>query len=141
MKKQSIIIGGIFIVAALITVIPNVLIGYGAIFNTDLLHNLIHFLSGVAIITIALQYESLLAKTLRGFGVFYLALALLGAITTGFDSYRKLFGIIAISGMDHLLHLGLGVVLIVIGTEDIRMPKDDIEEDHDAFADSLPGAM
>lgn len=129
LKNISMTIGVAFILLALLTIIPNSIVGRDAIFYTDLSHNLIHFFIGAAILVVAFEYERYISKTFRVLGIIYLALAVLGAIGVGFEPYGHLFGFIGMNGADNILHLVFGVLMIVIGTKDIRMPPDDIVED------------
>ena len=128
-KNISFAAGAILVFLALVTVFPNTIIGEMSFFHTDFAHNLIHFLSGVAILFVALQYERFLGKTLRALGMFYLALAVLGAITIGSASFGVAFGLVGMSGADHILHLAFGLALVVFGTKDVRIPLDDIAEE------------
>ena len=128
-KNISFAAGAILVFIALVTVFPNTIIGEMSFFHTDFAHNLIHFLSGVAILFVALQYERFLGKTLRALGMFYLALAVLGAITVGSASFGAVFGFVGMSGADHILHLIIGIILVALGTKEIRIPLDDVAED------------
>jgi len=126
-KSFAISIGSILILAALFTMVPNTLIGRYGYFRTDLLLNLVHFLSGVVLVLAALKFEYLVPKTLRIMGVLYLIIALIGAISTGFSDYGRSLGIMEVSGPDHLLHLVIGLLLIAVGTREIRSLERKVE--------------
>lgn len=130
-KNISFAIGGILVFLAMVTVFPNPIIGDAALFRTDFAHNLLHFLSGVAILFVALQYERHLGKTLRVLGIFYLALAVFGATTTG-SGIGKVLGFMEVGGAGHILHLIIGVALVALGTREIRVPPEDGEVEEDA---------
>jgi uncharacterized membrane protein len=127
-KKLSITAGIILILAALITLVPNVIIGSFGIFYTDLQHNLIHLISGAILIVVALEYARHLPRTLRIMGFVYLALAVVGALLIGARGIGLVLGI-GMNGADHVLHLLIGIFLIILGTGEIRMPSDDVAED------------
>lgn len=130
MKENSwpIAIGAFLILFSFITIFPNEIVGTYGYFRTDLLGNLIYFFSGIALILFALKFEYGVSKLMRGLGKGFLALAVLGALTSGFNDYGMTLGLLASSGPIHLLNLFLGLVLLVIGTREMRMSLDLNEE-------------
>ncbi len=120
-KNLSIYSSIILVVLAFVTIFANPLIGYYGYFRTDFTLNMIHFLTGIALVIVALEFSERTSLVLRAVGVFYIVLAVLGALTTGFDAYGTMFGLIAVSGPLHILHLLLGVAFITIGTRELRI--------------------
>ena len=120
-KSLAIYSGLLLVLMAFLTIFVNPLIGYYGYFRTDLPFNMIHFLSGVLLIIVALEFGPRISAALRTLGIFYIILAVLGAITTGFDDYGTMFSFMAVSGPLHLLHLLIGVTLLIFGTRSIRM--------------------
>lgn len=121
LKTLAIWSGILLVVMAFLTVFGNPLIGYYGYFRTDLAFNMIHFLSGVVIVIAALEFGSRLSLTLRSIGFLYIAFAVLGAVTTGFNDYGTMFGFMAVSGPLHVLHVLIGITLVSIGTRERRM--------------------
>ncbi len=120
MKKTSITLGTLLILLSLITIVPNALVGRDGLIRTDLIHNLINFFSGVALVVTALAYQGYTLKVMRIIGLFYIAFAILGALSVGSSEYDKVLGLIAVNGFGHLLHLAIGVILLTIGTRELR---------------------
>jgi len=130
MKENSwpIAIGAFLILFSFITIFPNEIVGEYGYFRTDLFGNLIYFLSGITLILFALKFEYKVSKLMRGLGKGFLALAVLGALTSGFNDFGMTLGILASSGSLHILNLLLGLALLVVGTREMRMSLDLHEE-------------
>jgi Domain of unknown function (DUF4383) len=80
------------------------------IFDTSILHNIVHLLFGVAGITLAKTWDG--ARTfLIGGGVIYLVLFVYGAIWHGEAGSNW----IPVNWADNVLHLALGAGMIVAG--------------------------
>jgi hypothetical protein len=120
-KTLAISTGVLLVVLAFLTIFRNPLIGYYGYFRTDLAFNMIHFLTGLALALVAIEWIGRMNATLRALGIFYVVLAVLGALTTGFDAYGTMFGFMAVSGPLHILHLAIGLMMLVFGTRDMRM--------------------
>ncbi len=88
------------------------------IFDVDVIHNLVHLLSGL--IAIAAAFGGFSVTYNRVFGVIYTVIGLLGLIpalyfpTYGSDAGRFL-GLMHLSIADHVLHLVIGIAAIAIG--------------------------
>jgi len=88
------------------------------IFDVDVVHNLIHVLSGL--IAIAAAFGGFSVTYNRVFGVIYTVLGLLGLIpalyfpTYGTDAGRFL-GLMHLSIADHVLHLVIGIAAMGVG--------------------------
>jgi len=87
------------------------------VFQTSILHNLVHLLFGVAGITLSRTRDTARAF-LVGAGVIYLVLFLYGIATS--DSSGANF--VPVNGSDDILHLGLGGAMLVLGVLPERLP-------------------
>jgi len=95
---------GGFLLAALMGFVPNPLVGDGALFQTNLAHNLVHLVTGVAFLGSRASVPFMTA-----FGVVYFLVGLAGFAATAGGGQGHLLGIVHINTMDSFLHLGLGL--------------------------------
>jgi hypothetical protein len=109
-KTLAYVFGVVFVLVGLLGFVENPLVGMGAIFETDMLHNLVHILFGVILLLVAAKAAGKVALTLKVLGVVYLILAILGFLVEG-----PLLGLVAANHADHWLHVVLGVVLVGAG--------------------------
>lgn len=110
-KKLAMIFGAVFVLVGVLGFIPNPLVGAeGAIFETDLMHNLVHLLFGVILLVVAMKNEAASALWLMILGIVYLVLAVLGFLTIPEEG--ELLGLVHMNHADHWLHVGLAVLLI-----------------------------
>ena len=90
------------------------------IFDVDLVHNLIHVLSGI--LGIAAAFMGWSRTYNRVFGIIYVALGILGLIpvlyfpSSAFGQDNGLFlGLTHINAADHILHLVIGLAALAVG--------------------------
>lgn len=116
-KSAALLIGVIFIAVGALGFIDNPIVGESenAIFHADQLHNGVHIGSGVLFVLIALAAPASASALMIVFGLVYLALGVIGIINYGTDGFGKLFGILNVNGADNLLHIGLGLIIMVLG--------------------------
>lgn len=119
-KTAALLVGTIFIIVGILGFVQNPLVGENAIFHTDGLHNGVHIGSGVLFIIAAVAGASASRSFLIIFGLVYLALGILGLIQFGTSGMGKLLGILHVNGNDNLLHVGLGVVILLLGVTSKR---------------------
>ena len=81
------------------------------IFPVNVVHNVVHILIGLWGINAARTMDGATAYCKQA-GVLYLLLGILGLIPAVVEMFASL---IPIGGHDHLLHLGLGVILCYFG--------------------------
>jgi len=105
LKTASMVLGVVLLLVGLLGFIPNGLVGEGAAFQTDLLHNLVHLLTGAILLLLGKSPE--LSKWLKILGVVYALLAVLGFL--GGD---MILGFISTGGGSNWLHLVLAVVFL-----------------------------
>lgn len=102
-KKLAMVFGAVFILVGILGFIPNPIVGAGAIFATDLMHNIVHLLLGIVLIAGASKG----AMTLKIVAAVYALVAILGF----FMGEGKLLGLVEINTADNWLHLVLALVL------------------------------
>jgi len=116
-RTAAIIIGVLFIGVGLLGYVPNPIIGESpdAIFHADSVHNMVHIVSGVLFLLIAVAAPAASAGFLKIFGLVYLLLGILGMTRIGEDGMTNLFGFLHVNGPDNYLHIGLGLVILLAG--------------------------
>jgi hypothetical protein len=123
-QSVALIVGIVFLVVGILGFIPGITSNYDdlkfaghnsdaqllGIFDTSILHNIVHLLFGVTGITLAKTWDG--ARTfLIGGGVIYLVLFLYGAIWQGEAGSNW----IPVNWADNILHFALGAGMIVAG--------------------------
>lgn len=116
-KTASLIIGFIFLAVGLLGFVPNPIVGdsHDAVFHADSVHNMVHIISGILFILIALAAPARAGLFLKVFGIVYLLLGILGFATIGDSGMTKLLGFLPVNGADNYLHIGLGIVIFLAG--------------------------
>ena len=116
-KTAALAIGLIFIAVGLLGFIDNPIIydSETAIFHADRTHNLVHIVSGVLFVLIALASPASAKTFLILFGIVYLAIGVGGLMSFGTEGMGKVLGFLHVNGNDNLLHVGLGVVIFLAG--------------------------
>jgi hypothetical protein len=124
-QSAAMLVGLVFLVVGILGFIPGITTNYDelkfaghdsdaqllGLFDTSILHNIVHLLFGVAGLTLARTLEG--ARTyLLGGGVIYLALFVYGAIW-GADEGGANF--IPMNWADNILHLALGGGMVLVG--------------------------
>jgi hypothetical protein len=124
-QSAAMLVGLVFLVVGILGFIPGITTNYDdlkfaghdsdaqllGLFDTSILHNIVHLIFGVAGLTLARTIEG--ARTyLLGGGVIYLALFVYGAIW-GADEGGANF--IPMNWADNILHLALGAGMVLIG--------------------------
>jgi hypothetical protein len=109
-KTAGIVIGAVFVVVGIVGFVPNPLVSPTGLFAVNTAHNLVHLLSGAAILACALSGVAT-ALSLQIFGVVYALVAILGFFTHG----TMLLGLIRVNHADHWLHVLLAVVILAAG--------------------------
>ena len=116
-KTASLIIGLAFLAIGCLGFIANPIVGesHDAIFHADKVHNIVHIVSGVLFLLIALAMPANAGIFCKIFGFVYLFLGVLGLIQFGTDGMGKLLGFLHVNGADNFLHIGLGIVIFLAG--------------------------
>ena len=112
-KKLLFIFGVVFVVVGVLAWIPNPIVGATGLFETNLIHDLVHLLTGIVFIYISKMSSENSQMAMKVFGVVYLLVAVLGLLLV--PSGGALLGLIQTNFADHLLHILLGVVILGAG--------------------------
>lgn len=95
------IFGYTFVAVGLLAFIPNPIVGENALFQTNLLHDMVHLLSGVVALAVGYSKREDYAKTYNmTFGFVYAAVTLLGFLGVGF-----VVNLLVLNMADNILHL------------------------------------
>jgi len=123
-QSAALLAGIVFLVVGILGFVPGVTTHYGdlsfaghgsgakllGIFQTSILHNIVHLLFGLVGIAMARSWEG--ARTfLIGGGVVYLVLFVYGLLAHGDSSAN----FIPVNSADNVLHVALGVAMIALG--------------------------
>jgi hypothetical protein len=133
-QKAALIVGVVFLLVGILGFIPGITSNYDdlkfaghnsdaqllGIFDTSILHNIVHLLFGVAGIALSRSYDGA-RNFLIGGGVIYLALFLYGVI---FGADEGGANWIPVNWADNILHLVLGGGMILVGVALAREVRD-----------------
>jgi hypothetical protein len=109
-KTAALILGVVFVLVGILGFIPNPLISPTGLFVVNPAHNLVHLVSGAALL--AGVYTDIGASLmLKIVGVIYAVVAILGLVMGG----NMLLGLAAVNHADHWLHVALAVVILAAG--------------------------
>ena len=123
-QSAALLAGILFLAVGILGFVPGITTHYGdltfaghdsgakllGIFQTSILHNIVHLLFGLVGIAMARSWEG--ARTfLIGGGVVYLVLFAYGLLAHGSSSAN----FIPVNSADNVLHVALGVAMIVLG--------------------------
>ena len=109
-RTAAIVIGVVFVLVGILGFIPNPLVSPTGLFAVNTAHNLVHLVSGAAILACA--YTDIgAALGLKVFGAIYALVAIIGLFTTG----DMLLGFIRVNHADHWLHVALAIVILAAG--------------------------
>jgi hypothetical protein len=107
-SKLAKIFGVVFVLVGVLGFIPNPIVGAEGMFETDLVHNIVHLVLGILLYVAGGKGESSAAMWMKVVAVIYLLVAVLGFVVGTED---KLLGLIHVNAADNWLHVVLGVVL------------------------------
>ena len=124
-QSAAVLVGLVFLLVGILGFIPGITSNYDdlkfaghnsdaqllGIFDTSILHNIIHLLLGVAGLALARTWEGARSYLLGG-GVIYLAVFVYGVIW-GADEGRANF--IPVNWADNILHVALGGGMVLLG--------------------------
>lgn len=110
-KKIALILGIVFTVVGLVGFVPNPVVGMmPAWFEAGTAHSLVHLISGLVFIFVALKASGKSALVMKVFGIVYLLVAILG-----FFGMNPVLWFIDVNSADNWLHLVLGAVITAAG--------------------------
>ena len=96
--------------------------GHMLIFDVDVVHNMVLFLTGVVAMVVTIMSPAWSRTFNRTIGVIYLLVGLLGLAYPVLYFDGRLLGIMHANLEDHILHLLLGVIALAIGFAAERLP-------------------
>jgi len=108
-KTICLAFGSVFVLVGLLGFIPNPIVSSAGIFETNVMHNLVHLFTGAAFLIGGMLVEEKAGLTLKTLTGAYFGVALLGFFTEG----TMLLGMIHINEADRWLHLGLAMAMVV----------------------------
>lgn len=108
-KTICIAFGSVFVLVGLLGFIPNPIVSSEGMFETNVLHNFVHLLTGTAFLFGSVVLDGKENLTLKAITVAYFGVALLGYFTEG----TMLLGMVHINEADRWLHLGLAMAMVV----------------------------
>lgn len=116
-KTASLILGIIFLLVGLLGFLPNPIIGMaeGALFHSDTVHNIIHVVSGLLFVFIAVVAPSSAPIVLKIFGAVYFLLGVLGMINMGPEGMTTLLGFLRVNEADNYFHIVMGLIVFLAG--------------------------
>ena len=116
-KTAALAIGIIFIVVGLLGFIDNPIVGSSenAIFHADTVHNMVHIISGVLFVLVAMAAPASASTFMVIFGIVYLAIGILGLTSVGEEGMAKVLGFLHVNAADNYLHIALGIVIALAG--------------------------
>ena len=109
-KSAAQLFGVVFLLVAVLGLIPNPLVSPTGIFAVNAAHNILHAVVGVLLLLAAAR--GLAKQALLVFGIVYVLIAILGYLMMK----DMMFGLVMVNMPDHYLHLVLGIGLIAAGT-------------------------
>ncbi len=112
-KKLAVVFGVVFVLVGVLGWVSNPIVGMGALFETNMVHDLVHLAFGLILLVVAFLMPKHATFALKVLGVVYLLIAVLGFMLV--PSGGLLLGLVNTNMADHLLHIVLGTVLLVAG--------------------------
>ncbi len=110
-KKLGLVLGIVFVLIGLLGFLKMSLVGPEGLFMTNTLHDLVHLITGLIFIFVAMKSVDSLGIVFKVFGIIYLVVAILGFMV----GEGMVLGILNVNGADNVLHLILGVVILFFG--------------------------
>ncbi len=109
-KNIGMIFGVIFIILGILGFVGGMgIVGPEGLFQTDRTHDIIHLVSGLIFLFVAMKSAGSMGMVLKVFGIIYLLVALLGFFT------GDVLGLFEVSMADNVLHLVLAVIFLWAG--------------------------
>lgn len=124
-KTAALLFGVVFIAVGLLGFVDNPIIGDAdnVIFHADTTHNMVHIISGVLFVLVAMAAPAAASGFMIVFGLVYLLLGILGLTSIGSNGMIRLLGFLHVNGNDNYLHLVLGIVIALGGFMTRRAPR------------------
>ena len=116
-KTAALAIGIIFIVVGLLGFIDNPIVGSSekAMFHADTVHNMVHIISGLLFVLVAMAAPASASTVMVIFGIVYLLIGIVGITSVGENGMAKILGFLHVNAADNYLHIALGIVIALAG--------------------------
>lgn len=101
------VLGAVLLVVGVLGFFNNPVLGF---FEVDLIHNLIHLITGAVLLYAAWKSEVMAVMIAKVLGIVY---ALVGVL--GFFAGGSILGFFAVNGADNVLHILLALILLYAG--------------------------
>ena len=111
-RVVALIIGIVFTVIGILGLIFDTTGGYLLGFQVDLVHNLVHLVTGI--LGLAAAYTGWSRTFNQVFGIIYIIVGIVGLIPALYFDNR-LLGIMHVNPADNILHLVVGIVAAAVG--------------------------
>lgn len=125
-KTLAVIFGVILVLLGLLGFVSNPLVGAGAVFLADTMHNVIRIVLGAILLVVAVWSPAGCARWLKVVGTIVFLLGLIGLFTVP-SAGGMLLGIAETNGASNWLHLVAGLVIFIAGMysngDEPRMPS------------------
>jgi len=82
-------------------------------FDVDLVHNLVHLITGL--LGLAAAYTGWARRYNQIFGIIYIIIGLVGLVYPGLYFNGRLLGLMHVNAIGHVLHLIVGIIATAVG--------------------------
>lgn len=114
-KKLAVLLGIVFIIVGALGYVANPIVGDGAYFHTDSVHNIVHLVAGAILLLAGLASGGVASLWLKIVGLVYLLVAILGFFAIDATGAGSVLGFLTVNAADNWLHLVLAVVILIAG--------------------------
>lgn len=112
-KKLAVVLGIVFVVVGALGYVSNPVVGDGAYFHSDSLHNIVHLVSGAILLLAGLAGAASTSLWLKVVGIVYLLVAILGYFAIDATGTGTVLGFLTVNAADNVLHVVLAVVILI----------------------------
>jgi hypothetical protein len=91
-------------------------------FHADTVHNMVHIISGLLFVLVAMAAPASASTVMIIFGIVYLLIGILGITSVGENGMAKILGFLHVNAADNYLHIALGIVIALAGMITRRRP-------------------
>lgn len=116
-KNAALLLGIIFLAVGILGFLPNPIIANSedSIFHADTVHSIVHIVSGLLFVIVAVAMPASAGTVLKIFGAVYFLLGVWGLLTIGEEGMTTLLGFLHVNGPDNYLHIALGLIIFLAG--------------------------
>lgn len=115
-KKIGLTLGIVFLLLGILGFVNNPLVGStDSLFATNTAHDIVHVITGLLFIFVALKNTAKVGITLKIFGIVYLLVAILGFLAVDATGAGTVLGFLTVNSADNWLHVVLAIVVFAGG--------------------------